>query len=57
MPSVDIMYLLKSCEACSDLFFLPYNDKLTQEVDSKNLRIRFIIFERKYEELSDFTLM
>ena len=44
-------------EASSDPFFLPCNEKLTQEVDSTHLSIKFINFEKKYEKLSDFTLM
>ena len=44
----DIIYLPNFCEASSDSFLLPSNDKLTQEVDSRNLSIKFINFERKY---------
>ena len=33
-------------------FFLPYNDELTHDVDSRNLSVKFINFD-----CNDFTLM
>ena len=53
----DIMYMPNGCEASLDSFFLPSNDKLTQEVDSRKFIIKFVDFKRKYEKLTDFTWM
>ena len=53
----NIIYLPHSCEASSHSFFLPSHYKLNHKGDGKNLSIKFINFERKYEKLSDFTLI
>ena len=52
-----ITHLPNSCEEGSDSFFLPSNDELTHEMDSWSLSIKFINFDKRYEKLSDFTLM
>ena len=44
----DIIYLPNSCEVTSNSFPLPSNEHLISEVDSKNLNIKFINFERRY---------
>ena len=45
----DSIYLLSSCEEILDLFFLSSNDKITREVDSRKLSIKFINFEKRYK--------
>ena len=52
----DITYLPNSCEAITDSF-LPSNGQLTSEENARDTGVKFINFERKYEELNDFTLM
>ena len=36
---------------------LPSNDKLTLEVDSRNVSIKFVNLKRKHERVSDLTVM
>ena len=47
---IDITNLVNSCEASSDSFFLPSNDQLTTEVNFRNLRMKFINFEKDMKD-------
>ena len=53
----DIIYLPNSYESHSDSFYLASNDQLTSRVDSGNISIHFINFEKRYKKLSVFTCM
>ena len=44
------MYLPNSCEASSDSFLLPSNGKLTQDIASKNLSIKFVKFWKEIQK-------
>ena len=37
--------------------FVPSNDELTSDVDSRNLGIKFLNFEKCNDKLNDFTLL
>ena len=50
-------YLPNVSETNSDSFFLPSNSQWTSEVHSRNLCIKLINFEMRYERLNNFTLM
>ena len=52
----NIIYLPNSCKASMELFFLPSNDQLTSEVDSRNVSVNFVKIEGRYNKLNDLNL-
>ena len=52
-----IIHLPNSCKRSTDSFILPSNDQLTSEVDAKDISEMFVNFKRKYDKLTNFTLM
>ena len=55
--SIDIIHIPDTCEAYTNMFFLPARNSLSKEIGSRKLGNQPTNFDLDYTDVSDFTLV